>query len=38
MSIEQTKINWDEILKKFETNNGSIVKFCEVNNIENHQL
>ncbi|MGL6064639.1 MAG: IS66 family insertion sequence element accessory protein TnpA, partial [Fusobacteriaceae bacterium] len=38
MSIEQSKINWDEILEKFEKYQGSIVKFCEVNNISAHQL
>lgn len=38
MPKQDIKINWEEIINKFFSYNGSINEFCKKNNIKQHQL
>lgn len=38
MSVEKNEINWDEIMSKFSSYEGTIAGFCKENNISAHQL
>ena len=38
MIKEDNEINWDEIMEKFSSFDGSILEFCRENNISHHKL
>ncbi|MGL5084617.1 MAG: IS66 family insertion sequence element accessory protein TnpA [Clostridium sp.] len=38
MPKENSKIDWDQIMNKFSSYNGSINEFCKDNNVKQHQL
>ena len=38
MAKEINQMNWDTIIQKFSSSEGSIIDFCRENNISHHQL
>ena len=38
MANEVSEINWEEIIEKFSSFEGTITNFCKENNINQHQL
>lgn len=38
MSVEKNELNWDVIMSKFSSYEGTILNFCKENNISSHQL